>query len=77
MASLAVAEDFRAVEMAWLGDHGNELAERYPGEWIAVDGSALIAHSADLPTLLEPARAAGHPDPLVTAVAAQPLGRFY
>jgi hypothetical protein len=75
-ADLVVPEDFRAPEMAWLNQNSDELSSRYPGEWIAVDGPELVAHSAELTTLLEMAAAAGHPDPLVTVVPSQAMARF-
>jgi hypothetical protein len=61
-------EDFRATEMAWLAANHEGLTQRYPGQWIAVDGPGLVAHASDLPTLMQAAAAAGHPDPFITAI---------
>ncbi len=69
--------DFRRVEMAWLETHDAELQARHAGKWIAVDGADLIAVAGDLDTLLERARAAGHPDPLVTGVPIDPDELLY
>ena len=67
----------RAVEMAWLRDHQADLARGYAGQWIAIDGPALVAHAGDLATLMAFAAAKGHPRPLVTAVPADPSLRLY
>lgn len=70
--------NFRATEMAWLQAHHDEVQHDYPGEWIAVEGQEVVAHAADLPTLLQVAGNAGHPHPFVTLVsAAQPSVPFY
>jgi hypothetical protein len=76
-APAASVEELRAVEMAWLRDHHDDLANRYQGQWIAVDGPKLVAHAGDLATLLTFAAAKGHPHPLVTAVRADPNVRLY
>jgi hypothetical protein len=71
-ASPLQADDFRAVEMAWLSDHLEEVARHYPGEWLAIDGGTLVAHGSDLAIVFAQAAAAGHPDPFVTAVPPGP-----
>ncbi len=68
---------FRTVEMAWLEEHRQELAERYPGECIAIDGPELVAHAPDLTLLLERAQEAGHPDPFITAVPDASTPRYF
>lgn len=50
----------RYEELAWIGAHAKE----YPGEWIAVNGSQLVAHGMDLLSVGETARAAGIVRPL-------------
>ena len=69
--------NFRAVEVAWLQEHSAELAERYPGEWLAVDGPQLVAHASDLATLLQQAAATGHPNPFITAAPAADAPRYF
>ena len=65
-------EDFRAAEMKWLQEHSAEIGPRYAGEWIAIDGSQLVAHARDLTTLMREANEIGHPNPFVTTVPAEP-----
>ena len=64
----------RRIEVEWLYEHADELFERYPGEWLAIGGAALVAHGPDLPRVLQAARAAGHPRPLITAAVEEPAG---
>ncbi|MFI5387163.1 MAG: DUF5678 domain-containing protein [Fimbriimonadales bacterium] len=66
-------EDLREVEMVWIQEHRPELARQYPGEWIAIVGQQLVAHAADLASLLNLARQSGHPDPFVTAMPREPV----
>ncbi|MDO8473106.1 MAG: DUF5678 domain-containing protein [Dehalococcoidia bacterium] len=66
-------EDFRAVEMTWLQAHMEELTQLYPGEWLAIDGPELVAHAGNLPDLLRHAGDAGHPNPFITAIPAEPF----
>lgn len=66
------AEEFRAQEMAWLSAHLNEVAQQFPGQWLAIDGPELVAHGHDLADVYVQAAAAGHPDPFVTAVPQGP-----
>ena len=68
---------FRAAELAWLQEHSAELAERYPGQWLAVDGPQLVAHAGDLAILLQQAAAAGHPHPFITAVPTTDAPRYF
>lgn len=71
------AEDFRAAEMAWLQANQESLAGLYPGEWLAIEGTALIAHAGDLAELLKQSRKAGHPNPFITAIPAEPIGSLH
>lgn len=66
-------EDLRAEEMRWLLGHQAELAELYPGEWVAVDGSTLLAHAPDLATLLKIAKRKRRPHPFISAIPAKPV----
>ncbi len=66
-------EDFRAVEMAWLQANQAELGKLYPGEWLAVDGPELVAHAGDLAELLRRSQLAGHSNPFITAIPAEPI----
>jgi hypothetical protein len=65
-------EDFRAIEMSWLEKNHESLAGIYPGEWIAIDGPQLVAHAGSIAELLDTARAAGHPNPFITAIPSDP-----
>ena len=67
-ASPAPEGIYRAAELDWLEQHQDELAVRYAGEWVAIDGSALVAHATTLEAVVRLARERGHPDPLITAV---------
>jgi hypothetical protein len=55
----------------------DELPERYPDEWLAIDGDTLVAHGIDLVRVIEEARAAGHPHPLITAAKREPVGALF
>lgn len=63
--------------MDWLREHQADLVRLHQGQWVAVEGPALVAHAGDLATLLAFAAAKGHPLPLVTAVPAEPNVRLY
>ena len=43
----------RDLEMLWISEHRKE----YPGEWVALDGDRLIAHSKDADPVFAAARA--------------------
>jgi hypothetical protein len=60
--------DKRAAEMRWLGENRPFLWENYPGKWIAVQGSELIAVGDKPESVLAEARRKGVKDPLVTGV---------
>ncbi len=59
---------YRSAELDWLEQHQDELAARYAGEWLAIDGPALVAHATTLEEVVRLARERGHPEPLITAV---------
>ncbi len=59
---------YRSMELDWLERHQEELEARYAGEWLAIDGPALVAHGTTLEVVVRLARERGHPDPLITAV---------
>jgi hypothetical protein len=69
--------DFRASEMAWLAAHEADLINDYAGQWIAIEGQAVVAHAGDLATLLQMSNQAGHPHPFVTRVTAEPRVPFF
>lgn len=62
----------RAADLDWLEAHGQEVHERYAGQFIAVEGQAVIAAAPDLRSVMEIARHRGHPYPLITAVPQHP-----
>ena len=70
-------EDLRAAEMAWLRANQAKAASLYQGEWIAIDGSELVAHAPDLATLLRQAQDAGHPHPFVTFIPTEPVSSLH
>lgn len=51
-------------ERAWIKAHRDE----YLGQWVALDGNHLIAHSADARKVYEEARAQGITDPYLDRV---------
>jgi len=50
----------RKLESEWLRDHSHE----YPGEWVALDGSRLLAHGRDAKQVFAQARASRVARPL-------------
>lgn len=67
----------REAEMDWVHDHLRELAAEHAGEWIAVDGTQLVAVAPDLAALVALAAQAGHPHPFVTVVPGGPDLPFF
>ena len=59
---------FRREEMAWLGEHEEELEKDYPGEWLAFDGPRLVAHGQDLHAVVREAKDKGVNRPFLSAV---------
>lgn len=57
----------RERELRFLAAHP-DLEQRFPGEWIAVDGEAVVANGDDLAGVLQRAEDAGHPDPFILSV---------
>lgn len=55
----------RGAEMAWLTRHGSEFA----GQWVAIDGSELVAHGSDAVVVRDAARAAGVARPLLAHIS--------
>jgi len=58
--------------MQWLADN----SEQYAGQWVALDGSRLIAHGANHDEVTEMARADGAYLPLITFVELKPERPF-
>ncbi|MGI9167139.1 MAG: hypothetical protein ACR2G5_12280 [Pyrinomonadaceae bacterium] len=54
----------RTRELNWLAEHRHE----YLGQWIVLDGDRLLGHGPDPIPLVESARDAGNPRPLVIHV---------
>ncbi len=63
--------------MAWLAAHEADLINDYAGQWIAIEGQAVVAHAGDLATLLQMSNQAGYPHPFVTRVTAEPRVPFF
>ena len=40
--------DSRDVEARWVEEHRMELQQRYAGQWIVVEGDAMVAHHRNL-----------------------------
>ena len=64
----ANARQDRREEKAWLHQHGGE----YAGEWVALDGSILIAHGPSGLAAWESARKAGVTHPLIVHLPDSP-----
>ncbi len=47
-ASPAPEGIYRSTELDWLGQHQDELEAHYAGEWLAIDGPALVAHATTI-----------------------------
>jgi hypothetical protein len=61
----------RQEEMRWLAEHHDEIHEKYPGEWLALDGSRLLAHGEDLHEVRRLAQEAGVDNPFFDAVTSK------
>lgn len=61
LPQLAAGIDRRA-EMLWLASEGRY----FRGQWVALNGSSLVAHGTDARTVRAAARAAGIERPLLT-----------
>ena len=57
----------RREEMLWLATH----AGPYAGQWVALSGSRLIAHGAQLSAVTAAARAAGVDEPFLSHLPAE------
>jgi predicted DNA-binding antitoxin AbrB/MazE fold protein len=57
----------RCEEMLWLANESG----LYAGQWVALDGSRLVAHGSELGPVSAAARAAGVDQPLLTHVPPQ------
>jgi len=62
------SDDRRAEELAWIAENRPYLWEHHAGQWIAVQGSELVAFGDDLDAVMDEARRKGVSDPLVTGV---------
>ncbi len=62
----------RRDEMQWLAQE----SAPYAGEWVAIEGSRLIAHGISLAEVRAAAKAAGVPDPLFASVPTAPDAPF-
>jgi hypothetical protein len=71
-----VVSDFRAEETRWIRDHGDWLRESHPGEWIAVEGYALVAAGKDLIDVADEAKRQGIEDPLFSIVRRRRRGEL-
>lgn len=56
-------------ELEYLKDMNLDTSNLSVGEWIAIADRRIVAHSMNLKECMELARAAGYPEPLVTAVS--------
>lgn len=61
VASVAAVNE-RREEFQWLAEN----SDLYAGQWVALDGSRLVAHGDELATVSKAARAAGVDRPLLT-----------
>ena len=65
------SQDPRAEELHWIAKNKAYLWEHHAGQWIAVQGSQLVAFGDDLNQVMDEARASGVDDPLVSRVRAK------
>ncbi len=59
---------WKAEEMRWLAENRALLEETYPGKYIAVSGSRLVAVGSSMREVHDAARVEGIADPLLTGV---------
>jgi len=57
--------DSRDVEARWVEEHRAELRQRYAGQWIVVEGEALVAHHRVLQEAVNRANRSGVLHPFV------------
>jgi hypothetical protein len=69
-------DEFRSTEMKWLQGNHAMLSEKYAGQWLAIEGDALVAHGPDLATVVRLAQEAGFPHPFITAIPGKPVTLF-
>ena len=62
--SVAVEFNHRYTEQSWLGTHGHA----YIGQWVALDGSKLVAHGPNAVRVRDDARGQGVECPFVVRV---------
>ncbi len=65
-----VAYNDRRAEQEWIAAHGDE----YPGEWVALEGEALLSHGADAFAVRDEARGKGVQHPLMVHLPAESEG---
>ncbi|MBI3988769.1 MAG: hypothetical protein HY347_04045 [candidate division NC10 bacterium] len=65
----------RVRELEWRRMHQQEL-KQYAGQWVALEGEAIIASGSDLPKVVAEARAKGIMVPYVFYVEAQEKGQI-
>lgn len=66
-----VVDSFRSEEMKFLSTFDPDEYGIIDAEWIAVQGSQLIAHAPTLRECLEISKKVGYPNPFITAVHAK------
>ena len=64
-------DDADALE--WVSAHLEELTRQYPGKWIAVSNSQVVAFSTNLSDLLRDLAPRGLHRPLLTEVPEEPV----
>ncbi|MBI2501776.1 MAG: hypothetical protein HYW07_00890 [Candidatus Latescibacteria bacterium] len=52
---MTLVESMKAFEddTRWIGNHYQELREKYPDEWVAVRNGVVVEHSRELSALME------------------------
>ena len=58
----------RSEEMEWLAANRGWLERQHAGEWVAVQGSVLVAANKDLQRVMQESQAKGIDHPLLTAI---------
>ena len=63
--------------MAWFQAHLAELVKQFPSEWVAILDGHVVAHGADLPTVVKQAASLGIEDPFLGFAPAKVAASLY
>ncbi len=63
--------------MAWFQEHLAELVKQFPSEWVAILDGRVVAHGADLPTVVKQAARLGIEDAFLGFAPAKVAASLY